>query len=543
MNNRYKFTSIAMFDMFSAQIDCKALTITKSRSLIIFSVFTLVSFLFLLSSFSTSATAQDNLNQNKTIVNLADFSLPDLFDKVKGSVVQITVTSKDVLASGLGSGFVYDNIGHIITNNHVVTAGGNANNVSSGNVSVTFLNGKIYQAKVVGTDPFSDIAVLQLQKINNESLVPLKFGNSSNLRIGNHVVAIGNPFGLSGSMTEGIISGLGRLIPASSQTPEFPDLNPNQQIVPIPQSSFSIPEIIQTDAAINPGNSGGPLLDLRGEVVGMNTAIFSTTGVYSGIGFAVPSNTIKKIVPALIAQHSYKHPWIGISGTDLTPEIVSALKLNQTTGFLVIDVTPASPAAKAGLRGGDREMDINGRKIKLGGDIITAVDSQKVSKIDDILVYLEEHKNVNDTVNISVLRDAKPQDIKLTLGERPTSSQNQPLWIGISGTDVTPEIASALKLNQSKGILVVGVVADSPADKAGIKGGYIIRDINGTQIELGGDVIMGADNQTMENLSQLTNYLSEYKKVGDKVTLDVLRDGQPKEITVTLASKPSSPEQ
>jgi S1-C subfamily serine protease len=420
MNNRYKFTSITVFDMFSAQIDCKALTITKSRSLVIFSVFTLVSFLFLLSSFSASATAQDNLNQNKTIVTLADFSLPDLFDKVKGSVVQITVTSKDVLASGLGSGFVYDNIGHIITNNHVVTAGGSTNNVSSGNVSVTFLNGKIYQAKVVGTDPFSDIAVLQLQKINNESLVPLKFGNSTNLRIGNHVVAIGNPFGLSGSMTEGIISGLGRLIPASSQTPEFPDLNPNQQILPIPQSSFSIPEIIQTDAAINPGNSGGPLLDLRGEVVGMNTAIFSTTGVYSGIGFAIPSNTIKKIVPVLIAQHSYKHP-----------------------------------------------------------------------------------------------------------------------WIGISGTDVTPEIASALKLNQSKGILVVGVVADSPADKAGIKGGYIIRDINGTKIEFGGDVIIGADNQTMENLSQLTNYLSENKKVGDKVTLDVLRDGQPKEITVTLASKPS----
>jgi len=273
--------------------------------------------------------------------------------------------------------------------------------------------------------------------------------------------------------------------------------------------------------------------------VGMNTAIFSTTGVYSGIGFAVPSNTIKKIVPVLIAQHSYKHPWIGISGTDVTPEIASALKLNQTTGFLVIDVTPGSPAAKAGLRGGDREMDINGRKIKLGGDIITAVDSQSVSKIDDILVYLEEHKNVNDTVNISVLRDAKPQEIKLTLGERPTSSQNQPLWIGISGTDVTPEIASALKLNQSKGILVVGVVADSPADKAGIKGGYIIRDINGTKIEFGGDVIIGADNQTVENLSQLTNYLSENKKVGDKVTLDVLRDGQPKEITVTLASKPS----
>src|SRR6476646_241113 len=528
-----------MFDVFLAQMDCKAIIITKSRSLIIFSVFTLFSFLFLLSSFSTSAIAQDSLNQNKTLVTSADSSLSDLFDKVKGSVVQITVTNKDIQASGLGSGFVYDNIGHIITNNHVVTAGGNANNVS-GNVSVTFLNGKIYQAKVVGTDPFSDIAVLQLQNVKNESLEPLKFGNSTNLQIGNHVVAIGNPFGLSGSMTEGIISGLGRLIPASSQTPEFPDLNPNQQILPIPQSSFSIPEIIQTDAAINPGNSGGPLLDLQGEVVGMNTAIFSTTGVYSGIGFAVPSNMINKVVPVLIAQHSYKHPWIGISGTDVTPEIASALKLNQTNGFLIIDVTPGSPAGKAGLRGGEKETDINGRKIKLGGDIITAVDDQNVSKIDDILVYLEEHKNVNDTVNISVLRNDKPQDIKLTLGERPTSSQNQPLWIGISGTDVTPEIASAMKLNQSEGILVVGVVADSPADKAGIKGGYIIRDINGTKLELGGDVITGADNQTMGNLTQLTNYLSENKKVGDKVTLNVLRDGQPKEITVTLAAKPST---
>ncbi|MDP9197340.1 MAG: trypsin-like peptidase domain-containing protein [Thermoproteota archaeon] len=522
-------------------IDYQRFRITKRPSLVIISISVLVSFIFLLSSLSISAkiyAAEGNLNGNKTIVTLKDFALPDLFDKVKGSVVQIIVTNKNALASGLGSGFVYDNVGHIITNNHVVTAGSSDNSVPSGNVTVSFLNGKTFQAKVVGTDPFSDIAVLQLEKINHDTLVPLLFGNSSELRIGDHAVAIGNPFGLSGSMTEGIVSGLGRLIPAS-QGPEFPDLNPNQQNLPLPQSSFSIPEIIQTDAAINPGNSGGPLLNLRGEVVGMNTAIFSTTGVYSGIGFAIPSNTIKKIVPILISQQTYKHPWIGISGTDVTPEIASALKLNQSTGFLVIDVTPGSPASKAGLRGGQTQADINGRKIKLGGDIITAVDNQNVSKIDDILVYLEEHKNVNDTANISVLRDGKMQIIKLTLGERPTSSENQSPWIGISGTDVTPEIASTLKLNQSKGILVISVAADSPADKAGIKGGYIIRDINGTSIALGGDIIIGADNQTAENLSQLTNYLVENKKVGDKVTLNVLRDGQSKEITVTLAAKPS----
>jgi S1-C subfamily serine protease len=478
----------------------------------------------------------ENPTGNSTQALLGYFSLPDLFDKVKNSVVQITVTSQNPLGSGLGSGFVYDKIGHIITNNHVVTAGGSSN-ISSANVRVTFQNGKIYQATVVGTDPFSDIAVLQLENLNNESLVPLVFEDSSKLRIGDHVVAIGNPFGLSGSMTEGIVSGLGRLIPAS-QGPEFPNLNPNQQFVPAPQASFSIPEIIQTDAAINPGNSGGPLLSLRGEVVGMNTAIFSTTGVYSGIGFAIPSNTIKKIVPVLITEHSFKHPWIGISGTDLTPDIAAALKINQSKGFLVIDVTPGSPAAKAGIRGGDKQVEINGRPIKLGGDIITAVDNQSVSKIDDILVYLEEHKKIGDTVNITVLRDGKVQTIPLILGERPTGSVNQQPWIGISGIDINPQIASLMNLNRSSGVLVVGIVADSPADKAGLRGGYIIRDINGTQVQLGGDVIIKADNQTISNLSQLTNYVLSNKTVGDKLALGIIRDGQSKEITLTLASKP-----
>ncbi|MGG6460644.1 MAG: S1C family serine protease, partial [Candidatus Eiseniibacteriota bacterium] len=182
-------------------------------------------------SFSLKAYAlNENSTANSTQAIMGYFSLPDLFDKVKNSVVQITVTSQNPLGSGLGSGFVYDKIGHIITNNHVVTAGGSSN-ISSANVSVTFQNGKIYHATVVGTDPFSDIAVLQLENLNNESLVPLVFEDSSKLRIGDHVVAIGNPFGLSGSMTEGIVSGLGRLIPAS-QGPEFPNLNPNQQFVP-----------------------------------------------------------------------------------------------------------------------------------------------------------------------------------------------------------------------------------------------------------------------------------------------------------------------
>jgi S1-C subfamily serine protease len=260
--------------------------------------------------------------------------------------------------------------------------------------------------------------------------------------------------------------------------------------------------------------------------------------VYSGIGFAIPSNTIKKIVPVLISEHSFKHPWIGISGTDLSPDIAAALKINQSKGFLVIDVTPGSPAAKAGIRGGDKQVEINGRPIKLGGDIITAVDNQSVSKIDDILVYLEEHKKIGDTVNITVLRDSKVQTIPLILGERPTGSINQQPWIGISGIDINPQIASLMNLNRSSGVLVVGIVADSPADKAGLRGGYIIRDINGTQVQLGGDVIIKADNQTISNLSQLTNYVLSNKTVGDKLALGIIRDGQSKEITLTLASKP-----
>jgi serine protease Do len=218
--------------------------------------------------------------------------------------------------------------------------------------------------------------------------VPLPFGNSSELKIGEQVVAIGNPFGLSGTMTWGIVSGLGRLIPSSAGQPspnELPPIPPNEHpsipspslppSIPNPRltpaqgsGSFFIPDIIQTDAAINPGNSGGPLLNLGGKVVGMNTAIFSTTGAYSGIGFAVPSEIIKKIVPSLIATGSYQHPWLGLFGVDITPDIAKALglDLNQAKGFLVMNVDEVSPAYNAGVRGGERDTTINGRLIELG---------------------------------------------------------------------------------------------------------------------------------------------------------------------------------
>ena len=390
---------------------------SRINGLIVLSIILASSVLII--SYVHFASAQSSTNNATTSAMISDDRLPLLFEKVKPSVVQVTVLSKNLLSSGLGSGFVFDKLGHIITNNHVVDSA-SGTGVPAGNMTVTFLDGRSFKAKVVGTDQFSDLAVLQINSTNTEEFVPLTIGNSSNLKIGERVVAIGNPFGLSGSMTEGIISGLGRLLP--SQTPEEPDMIPDPNSLVAPPASFSIPEIIQTDAAINPGNSGGPLLNLNGDVIGINSAIFSTTGAYSGIGFAVPSNTIKKIIPVLISDNVYRHPWIGISGTDLTPDIASAINVTKPSGFLIIDITPDSPASKAGLHGGGKLVDVNGRKMKVGGDLILKIDDRNVSKIDDILTYLEENKNVGDKVALSIFRNGKEQNVNLTLEPRPNET-------------------------------------------------------------------------------------------------------------------------
>jgi S1-C subfamily serine protease len=470
-----------------------------------------------------------------------DTLLSKLFDRVKGSVVQITVSNKDPLSSALGSGFVFDKSGHIITNDHVVRnrSYNDTDTNNTNNVTVTFLDEKSYKAKIIGSDPFSDLAVLQIENPKNESLKPLVLSNSSGVKIGEHVIAIGNPFGLSGSMTEGIISGLGRVIPSQNPgSPQGPELPPDQQNALVPSASFSIPEIIQTDAAINPGNSGGPLLNLKGQMIGINSAIFSLTGEYSGVGFAIPASTIQRVVPILISEHSYKHPWIGISGIDINEQIASAMKLNTTKGFLVVDTSPGGPASKAGVQGGDKLVDIDGRKTKLFGDVIIKIDNQSVSKIDDILVYLEQHKKAGQSVNLSVIRDGKPQTIKVVLAERPLLLNTKPLWLGIDGVDMSADIAAKLNTNQSTGILVVGVISDGPADKAGMKGGYRITDINGTQIELGGDIITSADKVPIKNLKDLLTYITNNKKEGDKMSIGILRDGKPQEIEVTLEAKP-----
>ena len=329
-----------------------------------------------------------------------DLSLPELFKMVENSVVQITARGEELRFfedERLGSGFVYDTNGHVITNNHVVEG--------TDKVTVTFLDGTVYNADIVGTDLYTDLAVIMVD-VPKEKLVPLPLADSSKLQVGQQVAAIGNPFGLSGSMTTGIVSQLGRLLPL-------------QEV-----GGFSIPDVIQTDAAINPGNSGGPLLDLKGQVVGVNSAIESGTGQFAGVGFAIPSNTVKKIVPVLIQDGKYRHPWLGVSGTDLVPEIADALGLKETKGFLVIDVIVDSPADKYGIRGGSKQMTLDGRQIRLGGDVIVSIDDIPVRKIDDILVYMQREKSVGDEIIVSIIREGKPMQITVVLSERPSISES-----------------------------------------------------------------------------------------------------------------------
>ncbi|MCE2614512.1 MAG: trypsin-like peptidase domain-containing protein [Nitrosopumilus sp. (ex Thoosa mismalolli)] len=322
-------------------------------------------------------------------------SLIDIFEKSEPGVVRVNVQRAESTkgVGGVGSGFVFDKKGHVITNEHVV------NNAKK--IVITFLDGRSYNAEIVGVDKFTDIAVI---KVNADLalLNPLSLGDSSNLKVGEQIAAIGNPFGLSGSMTSGIVSQLGRLLPS--------------------EEGYSIPDIIQTDAAINPGNSGGPLLNMRGEIIGINTAIQSATGEFTGVGFAVPSQTVAKIVPTLIEEGEYMHPWIGISGRDIDPDMTNALGLKDAVGFLVVTVVEDSPAAKAGLIGSEKTIDVEGTTYPIGGDIILAVDGIEVRKIDDILIHLQRAKSVGDEMVLEILRDGRTTNVTIILQERPNGN-------------------------------------------------------------------------------------------------------------------------
>lgn len=307
-----------------------------------------------------------------------------LFDEVDQSVVSIRAYGD---AQSQGSGFVYSENGHVVTNEHVVDG--------AGNVEVVFSDGSAYQARVIGEDPYSDLAVL---KVPRDNIEPLKLGELSEVQVGQRAVAIGNPFGLPGTMTAGIVSQKGRTLPV--------------------QDGFSIPNVLQTDAAINPGNSGGPLLNAEGEVIGVNTAIETNTGTFSGVGFAIPVSAVKNIVPEMIEEGDFEHPWIGVEGIDVNSEIAEEMDLENTTGFLVLDVVEGSPADEAGLQAGNRTAEINQREMNVGGDVIVAIDGEEVKGINDILRYLAVETEVGETVNITVIRDGERLDVPLTLAAR-----------------------------------------------------------------------------------------------------------------------------
>ncbi|MEX2060611.1 MAG: trypsin-like peptidase domain-containing protein [Nitrosopumilaceae archaeon] len=323
-----------------------------------------------------------------------DLSLVQIFERAETGVVRVNIQRSEEVVStnGVGSGFVFDKNGHVITNAHVVE--------NSDKVVVTFLDGRSYNAEVIGIDPSTDISVIRVDA-DSSLLKPLLIGDSSNLKVGMQVAAIGNPFGLSGSMTSGIVSALGRLLPQ--------------------ESGFSIPDVIQTDAAINPGNSGGPLLNSRGEVVGINTAIQSATGEFTGVGFAIPSNTIAKIVPKLISDGIYHHPWVGIAGRDINPDLAKVLHLTDARGFLIVNVVEGSPADKAGLKGSSETKEIDGIEYLIGGDVVLSVDGNVVRKIDDILIHLQRYKSVGDEMVLEILRDGRVTNFVVKLDERPDS--------------------------------------------------------------------------------------------------------------------------
>jgi len=334
--------------------------------------------------------------------NSTSISISKIFKDVQGSVVQITRENKqapdspeDENVTSLGSGFVFDKEGRIITNHHVVQ--------DSKSVDVTFIDGNRYVASVIGSDPFNDVAVIKITQNISEKLRPLILGNSSRVEVGDQVIAIGNPYGLAGSMSLGIVSQKGRLISTEG-------------------SAFSIPSVIQTDALINPGNSGGPLLNIQEEVIGMNTAgVLSDSGGFSGIGLAVPSNTISKIVPVLISKGNYTHPWLGVSASTLTSKLTENFEnlSRDFKGVYVDSITKDGPADKAGLRGSTTDQYGD----KHGTDIITAVDNHNVTYMEDLVSYLDENKKPGEKLNLTVLRNQSYLDVGVLLGDRSNSTK------------------------------------------------------------------------------------------------------------------------
>lgn len=302
----------------------------------------------------------------------------------------------------LGSGFVWDTQGDIVTNNHVIAG--------ASQIQVTFADGTTVPATLVGADLNSDLAVIKVNVPASE-LHPVTLMNSDQVKVGQMAIAIGNPYGLSNTMTTGIISGLARSLPVGLDT-QAAQTGP----------TYSIPDIIQTDAPINPGNSGGVLVNDQGQLMGVTAAIESPVNANSGIGFVIPSNIVNQVVPSLIKTGKYQHPYLGISGTSLTPAIAQAMNLpSNTKGALVVQVSPGGPAANAGLQGSNTQATIDGQPVAVGGDVITAINGQPVTRFEDLSAYLFSNTQVGQTVTLTILRNGQQQSVQVTLGTRPSN--------------------------------------------------------------------------------------------------------------------------
>jgi S1-C subfamily serine protease len=326
-----------------------------------------------------------------------------VYEDVGNGVVNITNHSigydyfyRPVPQEGSGSGIVYDRDGHIITNYHVIE--------DASELFVMLADETTVPAEVVGVDPTTDLALLRID-VDPELLSPVPLGDSEGLNVGQFVVAIGNPFGFEHTLTVGVVSALGRVI-------ESPD-------------ERFIGEIIQTDAAINPGNSGGPLLDLNGQVVGVNTAIFSPSRASAGIGFAIPASTVRRVVPELLVRGYYPHPWFGVSLIwNLTPERrqilqEAGMKVPVDEGVLLVEAVPRSPARTAGLRGGEERIRVGRSILAVGGDILTEIDGEPIATGRDLIRYLDTKTRVGQAIEVTFWRDGEREVTSVILTERP----------------------------------------------------------------------------------------------------------------------------
>ncbi|MBI5668730.1 MAG: trypsin-like peptidase domain-containing protein [Chloroflexi bacterium] len=331
-------------------------------------------------------------------LNMEELALSQVYQDVVDSTVNITVAGNDA-PLGTGSGFVIDTDGHIVTNNHVVEG--------AASIQVTFVDGRIVEADLVGHDPGSDLAVIKVNPADvGTELDPVEFADSDQVQVGQRVMAIGSPFGENFTLTTGIVSAVGRTIEGSER--------------------FVIPRVIQTDAAVNPGNSGGPLLNWGGQVIGVNAAILSASRSGSGVGFAIPSNTVRRVVPYLIQDGEFRHSYLGISGGPLQPAQREAMGLPvDVNGVMVAGVVPGGPAEAAGLRGTEEAVSSPFGDLPINGDIITAINGEPVTQVADLTGYLEANTLPGDTVTLTIWRDGQTQDVLITLQERPMQADTQ----------------------------------------------------------------------------------------------------------------------